>query len=207
MTSLIGLLFFLGLLSSMGLELDCLHLSLGLNILFGRLSAIASFCNLLGMLSTGPLLKSSCFFLQQHIQNPVKFYRKLPIICAAGGSYVLQLIRCRRIGPNFLTIIWKNASVSKLQQLTQENPYMGEYQNISFVKTVNYESYLKFLLSTLEFRCRHTDQHTQQLFFLKTLCQSKYRTTVDNIVSLSRALIGSLLSPGQLQVPYTYQFT
>lgn len=76
MTSLIGLLFFLGLLSSMGLELDCLHLSLGLNILFGCLSAIASFCNLLGMLSTSPLLKSSCFFLQQHIQNPVKCIQK-----------------------------------------------------------------------------------------------------------------------------------
>lgn len=86
MTSLIGLLFFIGLLSTTGLEFDCLRLDLGPNILFCRLGAIASFCDLLGMLSAGSLLKSSLFFLQQHIRNPVKFfwthiYRKLPIIC------------------------------------------------------------------------------------------------------------------------------
>lgn len=85
MTSLIGLLFFIGLLSTTGLEFDCLRLDLGPNILFCRLGAIASFCDLLGMLSAGSLLKSSLFFLQQHIRNPVKFiwthiYRKLPII-------------------------------------------------------------------------------------------------------------------------------
>lgn len=125
MTSLIGLLFFVGLLSTTGLELDCLRLDLGPNILFCRLGAIASFCkllkmfgrtgtivsfcDLLGMLSAGSLLKSFLFFLQQHIRNPVKFIwtliqRKLPIMRdSAGGSYVLQLIRGRQIGPNLHT--------------------------------------------------------------------------------------------------------